>query len=74
MSVTDQVQTDSQQAPEAERPPEPRRKVTIPRLEEKMQRGEPIVQLAVYEYRHAVIADVTAKWEKVVIFSGAKAE
>jgi 3-methyl-2-oxobutanoate hydroxymethyltransferase len=57
MSVTDQVQKDSQQAPEAERPPEPRRKVTIPRLEEKMQRGEPIVQLAVYEYRHAVIAD-----------------
>src|SRR5262245_25030050 len=34
-----------------------RRKVTIPSLVEKMQRGEQIVQLAVYEYRHAVIAD-----------------
>jgi 3-methyl-2-oxobutanoate hydroxymethyltransferase len=34
-----------------------RKKVTIPALEAKMQAGEPIVQLAVYEYRHAVIAD-----------------
>jgi 3-methyl-2-oxobutanoate hydroxymethyltransferase len=57
MSVTEQAQQDTQQAPSAEQKPEPRKKVTIPRLEEKMQRGEPIVQLAVYEYRHAVIAD-----------------
>jgi 3-methyl-2-oxobutanoate hydroxymethyltransferase len=34
-----------------------RRKVTIPSLVDKMHRGEQIVQLAVYEYRHAVIAD-----------------
>lgn len=34
-----------------------RKKVTIPRLEEKVEAGEPITQLAVYEYRHAVIAD-----------------
>jgi 3-methyl-2-oxobutanoate hydroxymethyltransferase len=57
MTVTDQAQTATQDAPVADRPPEPRRKVTIPRLEEKMRRSEPIVQLAVYEYRHAVIAD-----------------
>ena len=36
---------------------ERRRKVTIPMLEAKKRRGEPITQLAVYEYRHAVIAD-----------------
>jgi 3-methyl-2-oxobutanoate hydroxymethyltransferase len=57
MAVTDHARNDAQKAPTADQPPEPRRKVTIPRLEEKMQRGEPIVQLAVYEYRHAVIAD-----------------
>ena len=57
MTVTDQAQTATHQAPVVDKPPEPRRKVTIPRLDEKMQRGEPIVQLAVYEYRHAVIAD-----------------
>ncbi len=34
-----------------------RKKVTIPSLVEKMKAGEPISQLAVYEYRHAVIAD-----------------
>jgi len=34
-----------------------RRKVTIPMLQEKMRQGDAIVQLAVYEYRHAVIAD-----------------
>jgi hypothetical protein len=34
-----------------------RKKVTIPSLVEKMKRGEQIVQLAVYEYRQAVIAD-----------------
>jgi 3-methyl-2-oxobutanoate hydroxymethyltransferase len=57
MSVTEQAQQQAQQTPPAEQKPEPRKKITIPRLEEKMQRGEPIVQLAVYEYRHAVIAD-----------------
>lgn len=35
----------------------PRRHVTIPELVAKKRRGEPIVQLAVYEYRHAVVAD-----------------
>lgn len=34
-----------------------RKKVTIPELVAKMRRDEQIVQLAVYEYRHAVIAD-----------------
>lgn len=35
----------------------PRKKVTIPDLMKKKARGEPIVELAVYEYRHAVISD-----------------
>src|SRR5256714_13215930 len=34
-----------------------RKKVTIPALMEKMKRGEPIVQLAVYDYETAIIAD-----------------
>src|SRR5438045_9760301 len=34
-----------------------RKKVTIPMLVEKMKRGEPIVQLAVYDYETAIIAD-----------------
>jgi 3-methyl-2-oxobutanoate hydroxymethyltransferase len=34
-----------------------RKKVTIPALVERMRNDEQIVQLAVYEYRHAVIAD-----------------
>ena len=34
-----------------------RRKVTIPSLNTKMKKGEAIVQLAVYNYRDAVIAD-----------------
>ena len=34
-----------------------RKKVTIPSLVEKMKRGEPIVQLAVYDYETAIIAD-----------------
>jgi 3-methyl-2-oxobutanoate hydroxymethyltransferase len=34
-----------------------RRKVTIPSLNKKMQRGEAIVQMAIYDYRSAVIAD-----------------
>jgi 3-methyl-2-oxobutanoate hydroxymethyltransferase len=54
MAVVDQTKQD-QGAPA---PPEARRrKVTIPALVEKMRRNEPIVQLSVYEYRHAVIAD-----------------
>lgn len=36
---------------------EKRRKVTIPMLQEKMRKGEPITQMATYEYRHAVICD-----------------
>lgn len=34
-----------------------RRKVTIPSLMRKMERGEAIVQMAIYDYRSAVIAD-----------------
>jgi 3-methyl-2-oxobutanoate hydroxymethyltransferase len=34
-----------------------RKKVTIPMLQEKMKRGEAITQMAVYEYRHAVVCD-----------------
>jgi hypothetical protein len=34
-----------------------RKKVTIPMLMEKKKRGEPIVQLAVYDYETAIIAD-----------------
>ena len=34
-----------------------RRKVTIPMLMTKMKKGEPITQLAAYDYRTAVIAD-----------------
>ena len=35
----------------------PRKKVTIPMLIEKKKKGEPIVQLAVYDYETAIIAD-----------------
>ena len=35
----------------------PRRKVTIPSLMKKMADGEAIVQMAVYDYRSAVVAD-----------------
>src|SRR3954468_486180 len=34
----------------------PRRKVTIPSLNAKMKKGEAIVQMAIYDYRSAVIA------------------
>jgi 3-methyl-2-oxobutanoate hydroxymethyltransferase len=34
-----------------------RKKVTIPQLVAKMKKGEPIVQLAVYDYETAIIAD-----------------
>ena len=34
-----------------------RKKVTIPMLVEKMKKREPIVQLAVYDYETAIIAD-----------------
>src|SRR5438477_131810 len=34
-----------------------RKKVTIPSLVDKMKKGEPIVQLAVYDYETAIIAD-----------------
>ena len=35
----------------------PRKKVTIPMLREKKKNKEPIVQLAVYDYENAIIAD-----------------
>src|ERR1700680_2377571 len=35
----------------------PRKKVTIPSLMKKMREGEAIVQMAVYDYRSAVVAD-----------------
>lgn len=43
----------------AGKPAEPakRKKVTIPQLLAKKQRGEPIVQLAVYDYENAIVAD-----------------
>lgn len=34
-----------------------RKKVTIPSLLEKKKKGEPLVQMAIYDYRSAVIAD-----------------
>lgn len=34
-----------------------RKKVTIPQLLDKKRRGEPIVQLAVYDYENAIVAD-----------------
>ena len=37
--------------------PAARKKVTIPMLMEKKKKGEPIVQLAVYDYETAIIAD-----------------
>jgi 3-methyl-2-oxobutanoate hydroxymethyltransferase len=57
MSVIEQQTKGATQESQAQKRDEPRKKVTIPGLDEKMQSGEPIVQLAVYEYRHAVIAD-----------------
>ncbi len=33
------------------------KKITIPSLDEKKRNGEPIVQMAIYDYRSAVIAD-----------------
>lgn len=41
----------------AEQAPAKRRKVTIPQLMEKKRKGEPIVQLAVYDYPNAIVAD-----------------
>ena len=35
----------------------PRRKVTLNQLNKKMREGEQIVQMAIYDYRSAVIAD-----------------
>lgn len=34
-----------------------RKKVTIPMLVEKMKKGDPITQLAVYDYENAIVAD-----------------
>ena len=41
----------------AEQAPVKRKKVTIPMLMEKKKKGEPIVQLAVYDYETAIVAD-----------------
>ena len=35
----------------------PRQKVTLNQLRKKMREGEQIVQMAIYDYRSAVIAD-----------------
>ena len=35
----------------------PRRKVTFKTLQNKMKAGEPITQLAAYDYRTSVVAD-----------------
>src|SRR3982750_2475897 len=48
---------ESKPAIAAEGKPAARKKVTIPMLMEKMKKGEPIVQLAVYDYETAIIAD-----------------
>ena len=37
--------------------PPARKKVTIPQLVNKMKAGDPIVQLAVYDYETAIVAD-----------------
>ena len=37
--------------------PAARKKVTIPQLVNKMKAGDPIVQLAVYDYETAIVAD-----------------
>lgn len=42
---------------DAAQKPERRKKVTIPDLMAKKKRGEPIVEMAIYEYRAAVIGD-----------------
>src|SRR3982750_670673 len=48
---------ESKPAIAAEGKPAARKKVTIPMLMEKMKKNEPIVQLAVYDYETAIIAD-----------------
>jgi 3-methyl-2-oxobutanoate hydroxymethyltransferase len=44
-------------APAAAAAPAKRKKVTIPMLNEKKKKKEPIVQLAVYDYENAIVAD-----------------
>ena len=41
----------------ADQAAEKRKKVTIPQLVEKKKKKEPIVQLAVYDYENAIVAD-----------------
>ena len=43
--------------PVAAAPAPKRKKITIPMLMEKKKNKEPIVQLAVYDYENAIIAD-----------------
>ena len=47
----------AEQKPAAATAAPARKKVTIPMLVDKMKKGEPIVQLAVYDYETAIIAD-----------------
>jgi 3-methyl-2-oxobutanoate hydroxymethyltransferase len=44
-------------APAAAAAPAKRKKMTIPMLNEKKKKKEPIVQLAVYDYENAIVAD-----------------
>ncbi len=53
MSITKEVSPTAAKAAE----PAKRKRVTIPQLLAKKQRGEPIVQLAVYDYENAIVAD-----------------
>lgn len=39
------------------KPPEKRKKVTLPALDKMKQENDPIVQMAIYDYRSAVVAD-----------------
>lgn len=56
--MTAQQVAEKQAPAAAEQAPAPKRKkVTIPMLMDKKKRGEPIVQLAVYDYENAIIAD-----------------
>lgn len=56
--MNDQVQPNmAQQDKQAGQQPAKRKKVTIDTLFEKKLRGEPITQLAVYDYENAIIAD-----------------
>jgi 3-methyl-2-oxobutanoate hydroxymethyltransferase len=52
-----QATTTPAAAPAAAAAPVKRKKMTIPMLMEKKKKKEPIVQLAVYDYENAIVAD-----------------